>query len=268
MRKYGYILFFILIAHQIVFPLTLDRVILATNNNPDYIQFWPIAAKAWKEVVGIRPTLALIGCSGEVTVDESYGDVIRFAPIDGIPTSFYAQCVRLLLPCLFPNDGCILADIDLIPLQKRFFLKKIEKIPEDRFVIYRNKAYWFNKSRIYMCYNVAKGATFQEIFDIQSIDDIPQVIKEWWQIGLGWDTDEKVLYRYLKKWINYKTRVKKLGYGKRLNRRIERKLAFRQKKVFRYSYIEMNCPRPYIAHKHQIDHIMNLAFLAAKIKEG
>jgi len=265
MRKYGYMLFFTLITHQTAFSLKIDRAILATNDNPDYIQFWPTAAKAWQEIVGVRPTLALIG-GDDVMVDESVGDVIRFEPIEGIPSSFYAQCVRLLLPCLFPDDGCILADIDLMPLQKRFFIKKVEKYAEDEFVIYRNKAYWFNKSRIYMCYNAAKGKTFQEIFGLRSIEDIPRIIKEWWRVGFGWDTDEKMLYKCLKKWGKYKTHVKKLGYGKRLNRRIERELKFRQKRIFRQSYIEINCPRLYNVHKHQIDHIMELALLAARIK--
>ena len=266
MKKFVYLLFLLLTVNQTIFPLKIDRVILATNDNPDYIQFWPTAAKAWQEIVGVRPTLALIG-SEEVQVDTQYGDVIRFEPIPGIPTSFYAQCVRLLLPCLFPTEGCVVADIDLIPLQKRFFIKKVEEIPDDHFVVFRNKAYWFFKKRIYMCYNAAKGDTFRDIFGVQSYEDIPEIIKEWWQLGFGWDTDEKVLYRYLRKWNKRKTNIKKLGYGKEYKRRIERKLKFEKKKILKQSYTEVNCPRPYEEHKQQIDYIMSLAFLVAALKK-
>lgn len=267
MRKYVYVLFCALIVNQTAFSFKIDRVVLATNDNPDYIQFWPIAAKAWQEIVGVRPTLALIG-GQDVQVDESYGDIIRFEPIPGIPTSFYAQCVRLLLPCLFPTEGCVLADIDLIPLQKRFFTKKIARIPDDHFVVYRNKAYWFFKKRIYMCYNAARGETFRDIFGIQTYEDIPRLIKEWWQIGFGWDTDEKMLYRCLKKWDKRKTNVKKLGYSKGSKRRIERKLKYKLHKLVQQSYTEVNCPRPYAEHKNEIDYVMRLALTAAKIKEA
>ncbi len=50
--------------------LRLSRVILATDANSDYIEFWPIVAKAWKEIVGVKPTLALIAHK-DVYIDES-----------------------------------------------------------------------------------------------------------------------------------------------------------------------------------------------------
>ncbi|MEX0939863.1 MAG: hypothetical protein WDZ41_00710 [Candidatus Babeliales bacterium] len=190
MKKFCiYFYLFNILFVQTIFPLKIDRVILSTNDNPLYIQFWPLAARAWQEIVGVRPTLALIG-NNEIPIDEQYGDVIRFTPIEGVPTSLYAQCVRLLLPCLFPADGCILADIDLIPLQKKFFIDKVTKISDDRFVIYKSRAYWFYKPRIYMCYNAAKGSTFQDIFGVTSYEEIPEMIKQWAQLNIGWATDE------------------------------------------------------------------------------
>ena len=94
-------LFIILFSPNIFFKnikaFKINRVILATDANPDYIQFWPIVAKSWKEIVEVKPTLALIA-NKETKIDESLGDVIRFEPIDGIPTSFQAQVIRLLLP--------------------------------------------------------------------------------------------------------------------------------------------------------------------------
>ncbi len=246
-----------------VLSFQIDRVILSTNDNPDYIQFWPVAAKAWQEIVGVRPTLALIG-SEDVQVDTRYGDVIRFEPIEGVPTSFYAQCVRLLLPALFPHEGCLLADIDMMPLQKKFFTKKVLRIPDDCFLVYRDKAYWFWKHRIYMCYNAAKGKVFQEIFGVKTYEDIPKIIAQWHQIGLGWSTDERLLYKYLKKWKKRKTHLKKLGYAKKKRRRIDRELCYKKKKISKHYYIEMNCPRPYAAYKNKIDAVMQLALLAAK----
>ncbi len=274
MKSYGvvYFLLFFLILNYTLLPLTLDRVILGVNDNPDYSQFWPIAAKAWQDIVGVRPTLAFIA-PADVEIDESLGDVIRFEPIEGIPTSFYAQCVRLFLPCLFPNDGCIVADIDLLPLQRKFFTNKIGKVADNKLVIYKDRAYWWYKPRIYMCYNAAKGSTFREIFGIKTKEDIPEAIKRWHQVGLGWSTDEHLLYQYVRSWQqekNNKKRVKKFGYDKDKKRRICRKdkLSYSKKKLQKQYYVEINCPKPYSAHKDQIDPIMQLAFLAAQQKAG
>jgi hypothetical protein len=250
---------------QTMFPLKLDRVIVATNDNPDYLQFWPIVAKAWREIVGVKPTLALIG-DASVSVDESLGDVIRFAPIDGVKTSSYAQCIRLLLPCLFPDDVCILSDIDMIPLQKKFFVENVRNVSDDCFVIYKDKAYPGHKPRVYMCYNAAKGKIFQDLFGVTSYEQIPAKIIEWTLLEWGFATDEKVLYCALKEWNKNKTHIKKLGYTRQKRKRIDRKnaLYFKEKKLRTGYYVEINCPRPYETHKVKINHIVQLALLAKK----
>ena len=83
--------------------LIIDRAIVSSDSNPDYLDFWPIVAKAWNKL-GIRPTLALIA-DKSVQVDESLGDVIRFEPIKGVSNALYAQTIRLLLPILFEDRG-------------------------------------------------------------------------------------------------------------------------------------------------------------------
>jgi hypothetical protein len=152
----------------------------------------------------------------------------------------------------------------MMPLQKEFFTKKVQNIPDDCFVTYKDKAYWFWKHRIYMCYNAAKGRIFQEIFHVSTIEDIPQIIAKWHQRGLGWSTDERLLYEYLKTWKKRKNCLKKLGLSKRKQRRIDRNLDFTKKKVSKGHYVEMNCPRHYSLYKDQIDTIMYLALLAAE----
>src|SRR3990167_8708329 len=110
----------------------LDRVILSTDNNPTYKDNWPIVAKAWKELVGLKPTLAFIS-NEENEIDETLGDVIRFKPIKGVPNDFYAQVIRLLLPAFFKDDYCIISDIDMLPLDANYFLKSVLFAPADNF---------------------------------------------------------------------------------------------------------------------------------------
>ncbi|MDN3506588.1 MAG: class I SAM-dependent methyltransferase [Simkaniaceae bacterium] len=175
--------------------MTLDRVILSTDDNPTYIDFWPVVADTWERVTGLRPTLALVA-SEDVHIDESLGDVIRFEPIEGIPTSMQAQVIRLLLPTLFPDDVCLISDIDMIPLQKAYFFDTVALSKEEDFVVFRSKAYerW-GYPQYPMCYVAAKGETFQALFDISSEEDFPRKMIEWAQLGHGWSTDERVLYQ-------------------------------------------------------------------------
>lgn len=232
----------------------LNRVILATDANPDYIEFWPVVAKAWKEIIGIQPTLALIA-NDDVQVDESLGDVIRFQPIEGIPTSFQAQVIRLFLPALYPDDMCILSDIDMIPLNKSYYHDSVAHCSEDSFVIYRDKAYREDDLAYPMCYLAARGATFGEIFDIQTSEDIANQIKAFHAYGLGWCTDELLLHKYLHNWSDFEKRCIKLGHyvQNRLDR-VDWKI--RRDLLLSGYYIDAHCPRPYSAHKDSIDKLL------------
>lgn len=255
--------------------LTLQRVILSTNDNPNYIEFWPMAARAWQEIVGLRPTLALIA-DDDVEVDTTLGDVIRFKPIEGIPTSFYAQCIRLLLPALFPDEVCITGDIDISPLQKNFFTEQIKDFDEHSFVIYRSRAYdWYyclkHRPRLwhryYMNFIAAKGSTFARVFHVYTKEQIPGIIQEWHQKGFGWDTDELMLYDYVERWGRFSNGVKRLGHNNAKKYRIHRyhKLKYDKKKLEKGDYyIDLNCARPYSAHKAKYEEIMGVVLSSRK----
>ena len=68
------ILLFFLLFYPL-YSMKIDRVILSSDTNPYYLDFWPIVAKAWVKM-GIKPTLALVG-NEPVEIDESLGDIIR-----------------------------------------------------------------------------------------------------------------------------------------------------------------------------------------------
>jgi hypothetical protein len=254
--------------------LKLDRVILATDSNPMYLEFWPLTAKVWQQVTGLCPTLVLVADSG-VTVDETLGDVIRFEPIPGIPTSLQAQLIRLLIPALFPNDGCILSDIDMIPLQKDYFINSVATVPNDCFVVYRNLANGPADDHYPMCYNAAKGQVFADLFGVtgvtqakinSSIQDINlqnasniissnirAKIVQWASLGHGWRTDEIVLTKAIKNWSKYHTNVIKLNHdtGPRIDRSNWKYDLTRLNS--NAHYIDAHMLRPYAQYKKELD---------------
>lgn len=251
-----FILIWCISLHQPLHPLKINRVILSTDANPTYIEFWPVVAKVWKQLLGIQPTLALIA-DDSVHVDESLGDVIRLKPIEGVPTAQYAQLIRLLLPIYFEDDVCIISDIDMIPLCKDYFVNSVTHIPQDCFVVYRDKAYQEHERRYPMCYNAALGKTFKEVFKINNPHEIPELIKKWYALGLKWDTDELMLYWYLSQWPDFQERCIKLGHEtiKRVDRSFWNYDAL---KVRNLQYIDAHCLRPYSQYQQEIDALIQL----------
>jgi hypothetical protein len=251
-------IFFLICLSTNLYALTLNRVILATDANANYIEFWPVVARAWKEIVGITPTLFLVA-SEDVAVDETLGEVIRFEPIEGIPTALQAQAIRLLGPALFPNDVCIISDIDMIPLTRSYFVDSIVDCPDDSFVIYRNEGFGYSAEWV-MCYVAGRGSTYGEIFHVSTMEEIRTMLQHLYDLQLGWHTDEITMVKSVKEWADFETRCIMLGHSAnnpegRLNRSdwiIDHDL------LTRGFYIDAHCPRPYTKHKDSIDTIIRL----------
>jgi len=237
-----------------------ERVILATDTNPTYIQFWPLVAQAWRHWIGLKPTLALIA-DDDVKVDESLGDVIRFKPIPGIPTSFYAQVVRLLLPAvLYPDEVCLLSDIDMLPLSKIFFLQSAAKARDDDYVVYTDKAYDGSSMQYPICYNAARGSVFRELVGIKSIEEIPAKVREWFGFKIGWTSDELILFGLLLSWSGNPDRLVRLGY-KMGSQRIDRSCwDFDELLLSSGYYVDSHMLRPYDKHRVQIDALVESVF--------
>ena len=233
--------------------IKIDRAIVSTNTNPTYIDFWPVVAKAWTKM-GIKPTLALIA-DDDVEIDESLGDVIRFKPIPGVPTSIQAQTIRLLLPAYFEDEVSIISDIDMLPLNKAYYVDGVKSCPDNAFVVYRPNPYPDQKL-ISMCYNAAKGSTFKEVFHIKSIEDIPAIIKAWSKkLKNNPMTDEIILYNYIHAWKDYKTRCVKLKDvlgGRRIDRSCWRYDVALLKQNY---YVDSHMVRPYKKYKAEIDEL-------------
>ena len=191
-----------------VHAMKIDRVIVSTDANPKYYQFWPLVAQAWKQLVGIQPTVIFIG-DEDFPIDTTCGDVIRFKPIEGISTALQAQVIRLFAGVYFPNEVFLISDMDMIPCSRSYYVDSVSKIPEDRFVIYRGKY-----DGVYpMCYIATKGFVANEMFKVHSVEDIVERIKEWEAIGFGWNTDQILLTRIAPPWGAQTGKVVFLEHG-------------------------------------------------------
>ena len=259
-RKFVLFLLFFL-PLQFIQCLELTRVIVSSNNDPMYIQFWPIVAPLWQKM-GLCPTLLLVA-DEDCTVDTSIGEVIRFEPLPDVPQSLQAQAIRLLAPALFPEDGCLISDIDMLPVSFSYFFNGAYGVPSDAFLVYRQECF----GRWPMCYVAAKGEVFSSIFEVTCIEDFPARLREWYALGHGWNTDEVVMYSLVRKWEREQG-----GLVHRLHHSVGARLDRAQwdsqiKSLEIDKYIDCHSVRPYSEHKNSIDQVVE-AIIVQWEKEG
>lgn len=211
--------------------MKLDCVVTAVNENPLYLDFVPLFIKSWNALyptVDVKIILIAKMIPNELLEFEK--NIIVFEPIENVLTSFTSQIIRLLYPCILDyENGVLITDMDMIPMNKTYYTENIKPFDNDRFIYYRENV-CFHYKQIAMCYNVATPKIWRDIFRIHSIDDIRKYIKAVHDKNVikeghgntGWSIDQETLYNKAREW-NSKTgcfvrlNEKKTGF-KRLDR--------------------------------------------------
>lgn len=141
--------------------MKIDFVIHSSDSHPFYLDFWPLVSRVWKEVFGLNPILLYVDENHDIPIDETYGSVIKFKPVPDVPK--YLQClwIRYWWPSQVPDKVCILSDIDMFPLSRRYFIDQIADIPDTKYV-HLNPMHQYLPS----CYHVAKGRLFKEVLNL------------------------------------------------------------------------------------------------------
>jgi hypothetical protein len=190
--------------------MIITDILVSCNKNPLYYNFIPIFIKSWKILLpDVRINIIFIS---DVLLPElePYKDhIILFQPIQNIKTPFIAQTIRILYPALLNTTGGVLiTDMDMIPLNSKYFVDSIKNIDNNKFVCYRDILQ--NKKQLPICYNVASPSVWKNIFNINNTDDIIAKLKieynkvEYSGISgkLGWSTDQQILYNDVMNWNN------------------------------------------------------------------
>lgn len=184
--------------------MRLDCILVACNDNPKYLNFWPIVKKSWWDIAQLPCILVYVG----ETLPETLANdpaVRHFKPIPGWPTATQAQCIRLLYPALLKCEGAVmLSDMDMVPMQRDWFVKGFESFDESQFVSLRGIDE--KDKQIYICYVGARPKVWADLFRIYSEDHIKDQLAAWSQKypadgrhgGQGWCTDQIELYQRIK----------------------------------------------------------------------
>lgn len=212
--------------------MKLTHVLTATNEKKLYIQFIPLIIKTWKKVVKLTPKIVLVANKIPKQYEQYKDHIILFPPVKNIPTSFQAQCIRLIYPALLDTkyfdektntekDGAvIITDMDMIPMNRRYYTKTVKNINQNTFAIYRN--FLSDRKEYPMCYCAGTPKTWGEIFGVKTLEDIRPLLKLWHKQRGGWASDQKILFQKSNKWNKKTKRLKRFrdlkGGGERLGR--------------------------------------------------
>jgi hypothetical protein len=184
--------------------MKVGTVLVATDTNPLYCDFIPCFVKAWKKVLP-EADICIVMIADEIPAKfQEYSEHIRlFPPIPEIHTAFQAQCIRLLYPRhIERKEGVLITDMDMLPMNRGYYVNTIAEIPDDTFVVYRDVCL---PSEISMCYNVACPDVWTSIF---GSEDIRAVLQTWYNGtgydgkhgGKGWGTDQIILVNMFNRW--------------------------------------------------------------------
>ena len=237
--------------------MKIDTVILSSNDNPNYIQFWPIVSEAWS-LMGVEPILIY---TGEQKLNLK-GNVINFFS-KNIDSSFVAQNIRILYPSLLDGNTCLVSDIDNLPLSKKYFVDSVLSFNDDSFIIYRPDA--CPPNMISMMWNAASSSTWKEIFNIDSEKDLEKNLKKWYTKkyaieGTAWYTDQIKLRKYVNKFSKKnKSRIvelddTELGFFRFNRNRLEKHFNMIQENP-NLEFTDFHMPRPFNDYEELINKV-------------
>lgn len=226
---------------------------MGSNNNPLYLDFWPIVSKVWREVFNITPVLGLISDEETNIYNDGNGLVIKLKSIEGFDDGLLSQLVRLYLP-KFLEGNCIISDIDMIPLSKKYFIEDLNEYSDNDFIILSSHhPQTIDTNQYPMCYVVGNDKIFKELFTLD--DDWISFIKK--IPSQGWFTDQLYLYNTINKNNNFSYKFPRRNGGF-TNNRIDRIMwSYDVNKLKDGYYIDSHSLRPYSQYSEEINKLIN-----------
>lgn len=262
--------------------MRVDRVILSSNFNPTYYDFWNPLSKLWKVNFKIQPTLIWVGTEEEkekAHLNEDYGDIIVVDEEISYPIPWVTTWSLFYHTKFFQHETCLIMGIDQIPTSDYFINEKIKSIDGNSYVMLLDDAYcgkgksgcW--KSPGGCCpsaYHISKGSTFNEVYGFESnfieelkkLNETHTIVKMYQNSQNKWGMDESYSSEKLREYHNKGGKIDALSLAYELspNRRIEcfrnKEVGYDLKKLQEGFYVESHICRPYKNHKNYIDNLI------------
>jgi hypothetical protein len=244
--------------------MKIGTVLVATDLNQLYMQFIPSFVTAWKAVLPEADVCVVLIADRLPPALGRFADHIRlFKPIPGVHTAFQAQCIRLLYPRFITrNEGVLITDMDMLPMNRSYYVDHIAEIPNDHFVVYRDVCL---PGEISMCYNVAHPQTWTSMFGTESNETMlvkwnSKVRYSGEHGGSGWNTDQIILVNAFNAWNGPKKilndTITKYNRLDRAYPQIFDNPSYLRALIKQGVFSDYHCLRPYAQYKTQNDFVV------------
>ena len=245
--------------------MKVGTILTASNLNPLYSQFIPNFIKAWNILFPEADVVVVLIADNIPEELKNYEKNIRlFKPVEGVHTAFQAQCIRLLYPRHIERDeGVLITDMDMLPINRSYYADSIKDIPDDTFVTYRDVCL---PTEIAMCYNIATPKVWTGVFGKSTTESLLQswhasTVYDGTHGGNGWGTDQQILLKKFNAWSGSKVTLNdRITKFNRLDRSYH--LTFLDKEKLKRTiqsgfYVDYHCLRPYSRYTEINDFVVS-----------
>lgn len=171
----------------------IDQIILSTNEDPIYMEFWkPVSWAYSKMFPDVKIHLAFLTNRDEndplVKEFREHGEVTLFRPLPDVPEFGQAKMIRFILASEQGDDVVMLEDIDEFPLSRKFITDKLERRPKNVLLAVGEEANGW-QATYPVSYLTAEGNLFQEFINPFEYG-YEKLIRSW--TGYFYDVREKI----------------------------------------------------------------------------
>ena len=242
------------------------KVLLSCDQNPFYHDFWLSVRKMWKEHIGIEPKLIFINEEKETSDFED--DVLFVKQKPEFPVHLQAQMARIFFTQRFPDDICLVSDIDMFPISKSFFdpVKIGKACDPDTFFHLNPERREFGQFPL--CYYCGYGSLYSKLIGNvsweQFLENIVNMNFNTEEMGFNlpqhlqgknlWFSDELFMFSSIQKTSTKVVINDELVGPRRIDR--EGIINIDYLKLFNQDIVDIHLPRPYKEFERFIDNIL------------
>jgi hypothetical protein len=279
--------------------MKIDKILFISDSNINYLSFWNSISKYYNKRFNLNCKLFFLGeknSENEQFLSEEFGEVEIIKPIEDIPVIIQALWGKFWFTQTEPDTNWLIGDIDLYLLNKEYFEKSMDLIPEGSYGHINANGYksgdWWNIPKVGIpgYFHCGSGKTFKEylqlsdyfeddcryIYDskkygilyngmIQNENNAPQRVKDKDSYGFICCEEQLTTERL----IPHKDKVISITYPITLQR-LETPYALQGLSTpenfdlvsifdnnYKNYYIDFHCPRPYTIFGEQIEKIIS-----------
>lgn len=231
--------------------MKLEYAVVSSNSNPEYLDFWPYVARAWKTLIGLDPILLYIDNNPPPDWVHEHGKVYYLVARNDWDIVQQSQCIRFWAANIL-DKPFIISDMDMLPISRDYYINHAEYIGDTGLISYSSdiiKYRWYRTNPQYpMCYLAGDPKSFSDLLDLNEESHLDFLLRLK-RMNLRSGTDQKFFYNQTIRKSGYYIRHLERGWieEKYATGRLD-KVIWPKTDYNAHEYIDCHLPRPLSAN--------------------